>query len=154
MSIQANINAALGTVEGLILRAQKEDKELKPKAEPGTAGTVKQPTASPDEQLPAFEAPASEQPTGDENAKMGHSDASEDRVAEIMIKGNEVAGAIAAGRLAAARQIRMNTIQASRDRLAQLRQLKKESRTELRGVKHQERIVRHEIEKAQKGGMT
>ena len=143
MSIQSNINAALGTLEGLIMRSTQEP-AAKPTAE-------KQPTAAPSAEESITAEIPKETTAEAESAENEPSDAPQDQVAGIIMNGNRVAGAIAAGRLAAARQARIDTTRAPKERLAEIRKISRESKAELRGVKHQERIVRHELEKA-KGG--
>ena len=150
MSIQSNINTALGTLEGLIMRGTKPSEEIKPK-DPTTKTPETPPEASPAAPEPTPAEVPKETTSEAENAKNEPSGASESQVADIIISGNRVAGAIAAGRLAAARQARIDTARAPRDRLAEIRKISRESKAEMRGIKHQERIVRHELEKA-KGG--
>lgn len=160
MSIQSNINAALGTVEGIVLNAENRAQKRE-KAEQKELETMAKLLKSDKKRAAASPAASDSTPTGTseettaeaENAKNEPSGASESQVADIIISGNRVAGAIAAGRLAAARQARIDTARAPRDRLAEIRKISRESKAEMRGIKHQERIVRHELEKA-KGGNT
>ncbi|MBO4795575.1 MAG: hypothetical protein J5547_05770 [Clostridia bacterium] len=141
MSIQASINAALGSIEGAIMTGAQPS---------GAAPAAKQPTATPSAE-PSKKKPEGMETTAEaQNANLGHSGASADQVAGVILRGQDVAGAMANGRLAAALQIRRDTTRAAQDRLTQLREMKAAARNEVRGVKHQERILRRESEK--KGG--